>query len=408
MAPSTRSTNCPEQLTTMSDLSNPNGNARPQRKCTRSKRIYEGYEMTKITKRTTTKKRSSRQFKKPLLHVDTASSESERPSNVCVTQPNVTQPNVTQPNVTQPNVTQPNVTQPNVTQPNVTQPNVTQPNIIQPYIIKRNNGEVYVIVSNSDNNANNYPSDRRIAESLFVNIFNHINTVDYNNKIFPGYDLSLITEFKRDLVRKNVNAFLNKKLGLCSVKDLYQVFLTDIWLNDLIVQHYFNLLGSKSNNTIYVLSTYFFLDLKRHGIDGFTERYLKNVRLLNYSKVLVPTHLGNHWVLIVVDFSEKKIIYYDSLDYFASLCPKILMLKQYINLGHIAKEPNYQYGSNITDVCSGISPKQTNVNDCGIFTCTNARYNMCNKSSTFNQEDIPLLRQKLFYEMFYNELLPIE
>ncbi|KAE9523690.1 hypothetical protein AGLY_015908 [Aphis glycines] len=371
-----------EEKYELEHLSNPNGNARPQRKCTRSKRIYEGFEMTKITKPTTTKKRRSRKFKKPLLHVDTASSESERPSNVCVTQPNVTQPNVTQPNVIQPNVTQPNITQPN-------------------------NREVS-IVSNSNNIANNYPTDQQIGEYFFLNVFKYIKTVDDNYTLFPGYNSNLFVEFRSLLLRKNVNEFVNRRLGSCVLKDLYQVFLVNTWLNDIAMQHYFNLLGHKSNNTIYVLSTYFYYDLEKLGIDGFTEKYLKNVRLLNYSKILIPTHLGNHWVLVVVEVSKRKIIYYDSLDYFTSLCPKLMMLKEFLNLGHIAKQENSQSSSIITDICSGVSPKQNNRYDCGIFACMNARYNMCNKPSAFSQADIPLLRHKIFYEMVYNTLLPIE
>jgi len=313
--------------------------------------------MTKITKPTTTRKRGGKKFKKSLLQVDIASSESERPSNVCVTQPNHRE----------------------------------------------------IVVSNLNNNAKNLPTDQQVAEYLFLNELKLIETVESNNKIFPGYNPRLFLEFRHFLLKKNVNDFVNRRTGACNLKELYPVIVQNAWLSDIIIQQYFNLLKKNCNdNNIFIGNTYFFIDLEKYGVDIFLERYLKDRDLLSYSKIVIPTHIVNHWVLIVAEISKNRIIYYDSLDYFTLIYPKIIMLKSLINYNYISNLNTIKYNSFITDICSGMSPKQDNSSDCGIFTCTNARYNICNKPSTFKQEDIPLLRQRMFYEIVNNKLLPTE
>lgn len=37
------------------------------------------------------------------------------------------------------------------------------------------------------------------------------------------------------------------------------------------------------------------------------------VKLFEQDIVLLPIHLGMHWCLAVIDFSQKELVYYDSL-----------------------------------------------------------------------------------------------
>jgi len=106
---------------------------------------------------------------------------------------------------------------------------------------------------------------------------------------------------------------------------------------------------------------------------------MKGIKLLNYSKILIPTHIYKHWVLIVTEIKEKKIVCYDSLNNYNTILEKIEKLKTFLDQKYFMQQEDHSSSSSIIEICSGESPKQDNTSDCGVFTCINAAYIVYNK-----------------------------
>lgn len=115
-----------------------------------------------------------------------------------------------------------------------------------------------------------------------------------------------------------------------------------------------------------------------------------------------PIHLGNHWCLICVNFVDKTIKYYDSLKGKNPKCLDTIfcyLKEEYKN------KKNEEFDCNgwrlmHADDC----PQQRNGYDCGIFTCVNAEYLARDAALDFTQDDMPILRHRLCYEIFNNKL----
>ncbi|KAF0758383.1 sentrin-specific protease 1-like [Aphis craccivora] len=369
--------------------------------------------MTKISKPIKTMKRRRRQFKKPLLNVDIASYESEKPSNVCVTQPNNCKVNVK--NNLDHSVAQPYNGEVNIE--NNLDHSVAQPINCEENVINLNDNEnpdVIQLFDDDDDDDDNgeiniidlyeRESKQQMYQSLLSNKFQYIPTIE-DNKIFPGYNQELISDLKVYLTKQFSNEFINREVGTCTYEDLSKVFVPGAWLTDTIIEQYFQLLiKSCNNNNIYICNSYFLIELQNRGYDEFVERFMNGIRLLNYSKMLIPTHVGDHWVLIVVEIKEKKILCYDSLDYYKYIFKMMENLRTFLDQKYFMQQEGYSSSSSSIEIGSGDSPKQNNSSDCGVFTCINARYIMNNKPLNYTQLDIPLFRHRMLYEIVCSEL----
>lgn len=129
-------------------------------------------------------------------------------------------------------------------------------------------------------------------------------------------------------------------------------------------------------------------------------RWSRKKDIFACKKMLCPIHLGNHWCLICVNFIDKTVKYYDSLGGKNPRCLNIIF--DYLKEEHKNKK-------NIELDCSGWKlmdaddcPKQRNGFDCGVFTCINAEYLARDAKLDFTQDDMPILRQRLCYEILKN------
>lgn len=115
-----------------------------------------------------------------------------------------------------------------------------------------------------------------------------------------------------------------------------------------------------------------------------------------------PIHLGNHWCLICVNFIDKTIKYYDSLKGKNPKCLNIIFnyLKE-----EFKNKKNEEFdctGWRLMDADD--CPSQLNGYDCGVFSCVNAEFLARDAKLDFTQDDMPMLRRKLCYEILKNRL----
>lgn len=174
------------------------------------------------------------------------------------------------------------------------------------------------------------------------------------------------------------------------------------WLNDNIIDFYLSLLTEHLHH-VYCWTTHFFTTLKLKGYLGVA-RWAKRrkINLFEKEKVIVPINImSTHWALAVIDNKQKSISYFDSL---ASRGNRnaVELLNEYMQkeaerLGQQA--PVYEL------FASAKTPQQQNGYDCGVFTCTVAKYASALQPMAFGQKDMHIIRQRMAYEIILKSLL---
>ena len=122
--------------------------------------------------------------------------------------------------------------------------------------------------------------------------------------------------------------------GRVSGRDIHRLRKGD-WLNDEVINYYLLMIRERSMNPgtfinskkphskgptkklprIHAFNTFFYALLSERGYQG-VRRWTKKakVNLFDLDKVVIPVNRGNqHWVLCVVNVSQKRIEYYDSM-----------------------------------------------------------------------------------------------
>lgn len=189
-------------------------------------------------------------------------------------------------------------------------------------------------------------------------------------------------------------------------KDI-QTLLGLNWLNDEIMNAYMNLLVLRgkgfSRKTVYAFNTFFYPKLKSSGYNSI-KRWTRKVDIFSHNFVLVPVHLGNHWCLALIDFTNRTISYFDSMGGGQNGCCNILL--EYLKQESFDKKKQ-DFGKedwNLIDRSYDI-PRQTNCSDCGVFACTYAEYLTRPANFNFTQENMPYFRKKMIYEIITKQII---
>ena len=116
-------------------------------------------------------------------------------------------------------------------------------------------------------------------------------------------------------------------------------------------------------NDIFMYSTFFYSKLSNYGYRAVCHWH-KEVDRFSKKLLIFPIHQEEcvHWYLAVVDVANKQIIHFDSLKKENLKCSQIL--RNYL------QELN---GQTYSTVQEKNIPIQSNLYDCGIFTCMYAR-----------------------------------
>jgi len=243
-----------------------------------------------------------------------------------------------------------------------------------------------------------------------LSIINYIETPS-NRNMFPGYNETIFNELKNFISNKTPSELVNpsRDCGISKFNDLIRLFIPHLWLNDLIIEQYILLLIRNCNKyKVLNLGSFFFNNFASRGFSGSVETLLKKKSIVDYDILMVPAHLDDtHWALIIANLNERKIFVYDSFSIpYESLHEKLKIFISFLNEKYLEKKLGSSNLKDTTwDVNMGLSPLQENSSDCGVFICTNARYHLFDVPINFNQGDIPLIRQRMCYELIQNTLL---
>jgi hypothetical protein len=170
-------------------------------------------------------------------------------------------------------------------------------------------------------------------------------------------------------------------------------FATEKWLCDETMNLYMLLLSYKYSHCLFMTS--FSLEV----MYKMTQRKFGD--LSNYEYIFVPVNVGNfHWFMIVVDVKEKRIQCYDSFDALRMSYLETLLK----GLQRVFPKADWN-GWTLWEVqiynSTGalVTPRQSNLYDCGVLTCMTAEFTACGLPLLFSQGCAENFRKKITLDL---------
>lgn len=220
----------------------------------------------------------------------------------------------------------------------------------------------------------------------------HLNLIE-NALISSPADEVLVSAFSISITRRDVH----------TLKGLN-------WLNDEIINFYMSLICERSKQETaksylktHAFTTFFYPKLIKDGYASL-KRWTRKIDIFSYDLLIVPVHLGLHWTLAVIDFTNKEIRYYDSMNGNNGECLK--SLKNYLLEEHKDKKGSPIDLSDWNCLHIKNLPQQMNGSDCGMFACKYAEYTSRGKTVfNFNQSHMPYFRRRMIWEILNTKLM---
>lgn len=189
----------------------------------------------------------------------------------------------------------------------------------------------------------------------------------------------------------------------------------DNWLNDESINAYMELLAAHGRQldrptqetpSHHSFNSFFYPKLASDGPKAIS-RWAKRAKvagsnLLLVDRILIPINQKYHWTLAVLSGTNRTITVYNSLGSSsnATVAANLLAFVR-AELGSQFHESDWKINP------TGKSIQQTNADDCGVFTLTNARQLVLEKvpHETFTAGDIPCQRKRIVAELVAGRLL---
>ncbi|KAK5077094.1 hypothetical protein LTR64_005426 [Lithohypha guttulata] len=183
------------------------------------------------------------------------------------------------------------------------------------------------------------------------------------------------------------------------------------WLNDAVINDYIAMVAqhgcrddrSTQVPTVAALSSYFFAKMSDPA--NAPKRWTRKIAgksLLECELILLPINSGSHWTLCTIEPKKCKVTMYNSMGHGsnASHARTILGYLKF-HLGNAFEEGKWTVND------KGVSPQQTNSDDCGVFACTTARQIMLGQmdKTPYTHEIMPIARKRLVAELVNGGLI---
>lgn len=203
-----------------------------------------------------------------------------------------------------------------------------------------------------------------------------------------------------------------KATDLTRVVPLAQGRGTDNWLNDEVINGYLKLIvahGKRNDRptqvpTHHAFVSFFYNNLESRGYEG-VKRWASRAKiggknLLETENVFIPVNSGMHWTLCVVSGKHKTITHYNSLGGNGRRYAETVKKWVIEELGSAYREGEWKVDY------VGETPQQENMDDCGVFTITNARQIMLGLTPmSYTAGQIRLQRRRIVAELIHGGLI---
>lgn len=215
--------------------------------------------------------------------------------------------------------------------------------------------------------------------------------------------------------------------NLVLIKDIKKLGEKE-WLNDIIINYYFQLLGSRhpiNGLQCYFLPTYFYALLMQEWqkIYKYSYNNTSNISrptqtLLAFDKIFVPINVANnHWVLACIDIEYNSFQMYDSLKSISSVTQHTRILK---NLKRFLCDEFKQIQKDNPVTANGLKekirnlrkwvyqtvdiPQQQNSYDCGVYVCKYAEFVSRGDKYKIQDSEIRDIRKRMILEIKHKKL----
>ena len=186
------------------------------------------------------------------------------------------------------------------------------------------------------------------------------------------------------------------------------------WLNDAVINDYITLVAKHGNKddrpgqavpTYSSLSSYFYEKLKDPA--NVPKRWTSKAKipgksLLECEAIFLPINESSHWTLCVIEGKARRLTVYNSMGHGSNArhAKNILNWLRH-HLGKDFDEDEWTVNS------AGVSPQQTNADDCGVFSCTTARQVMLGQmeKAPYESSIMPVQRKRMVAELVNGALL---
>ncbi|GJD05669.1 Sentrin-specific protease 2 [Galdieria sulphuraria] len=233
----------------------------------------------------------------------------------------------------------------------------------------------------------------------------NISEVDERDPLSPLSAKALM--FCKYMLKEPKNRLLVSRDGMKITRNDLRLLLPGNWLNDEVINFYMSLLQERNEKSIcdngyskcLFLSSFFFIKLLSGGHYDYNavRKWTHHVNVFEYDKVIIPINIKNcHWILAVIDIEGKRFICLDSIR--GSHMKRLQALRQWLydeyrtKLGLKLETDKYSFEQ--PDV-----PRQSNVDDCGVFCCKFAHYVSSNWKLTFSAENMNYFRWRMMLEI---------
>lgn len=229
-------------------------------------------------------------------------------------------------------------------------------------------------------------------------------------------------------IEDEVDAVLHKR-GIISKIAREQVCDKDIsrlrpcqWLNDEIINFYGAMILSRSEASrqkpplngikktkildVHYFSSFFWSKLLSEGYErARLSKWTKKFDIFEKDMILIPINHDNmHWTGAAINFREKRIESYDSMNVPRKLV--FLKLRQYLDSEHRNKKGKPFDFTDWVDYDPEDTPQQENGYDCGVFTCQFLEsLSRGEQGFKFSQCDMTYLRRRMIWEIAHAKFL---
>lgn len=159
------------------------------------------------------------------------------------------------------------------------------------------------------------------------------------------------------------------------------------WLNDEVMNAYLEILRRRGGRCT-VLGTHFYSTIET--TNGYNvDAAARQARSIDHGamRLLVPVHLGAHWVLVLVDIAAECVLYYDSLGGYKQRVVDVLRGWCREHMGCVDADWWLSIRAH--------APRQENTWDCGVFVLAMAERLMAAEPFEFTQGDMPNMRRRI-------------
>lgn len=135
--------------------------------------------------------------------------------------------------------------------------------------------------------------------------------------LFPALTPKIESEVSEAMSLDGGNRDLCSSFSITIRQDDLRTLRHGKWLNDEIINFYGELCMKRAREIpdaakIHIFNTFFYDRLSEKGYSAIS-RWTKRIDIFSQEFIIIPIHLGMHWVCGVINFTLKRFEYYDSL-----------------------------------------------------------------------------------------------